>query len=80
MNMPWVLVLVQVPEYAIGAGARRRNMPKVLVQAVDMLVQAVPGIGVAQLVGQVLQLVSRQLVVVPEAAVVGGPGGALVKW
>jgi hypothetical protein len=34
-------------------------------------------VGVAQLVGQLLELVGRQVVVVPEHVVVGGPGSAL---
>ena len=35
------------------------------------------GVCVAQLVGQVLQLVRAQVVIVPEASVVGGSGGSL---
>ena len=36
-----------------------------------------PGVGVAELVGEVLHLVGVEVVVVPEAAVVGRPARAL---
>ncbi len=36
-----------------------------------------PGVGVAQLVSEVLDLVCRETVVVPETAVVGGPARPL---
>ena len=36
-----------------------------------------PDVGVAQLVGQLLQLVSIEVVIIPEDVVVAGPGGAL---
>ena len=36
-----------------------------------------PHVGVAQLVGQLLKLVSVEVVVIPEDVIVAGPGGAL---
>ena len=36
-----------------------------------------PDVGVAQLVGQLLQLVSIEMIIIPENVVVAGPGGAL---
>ena len=39
-----------------------------------------PDVGVAELVGQLLQLVSIEVIVVPEDMVVAGTRGALDTW